>query len=76
MSTEWEQNFPLSNVMVLSHDISNRTTLLLDTGRNTSMNNQHLLKFELGWLLHDGFVDTINEIWDSVNDLDDKLKSW
>jgi hypothetical protein len=48
MSTEWEQKFSLSNIMALSRDISNHTPLLLNTGRNTSMNIQHLFKFELG----------------------------
>jgi hypothetical protein len=76
MSTEWEQKFPLSNIMALSRDISNHTPLLLNTGRNTSMNIQHLFKFELGWLLHDGFDDMVKEVWDSVEDLDDILKSW
>jgi hypothetical protein len=75
MSTEWEQKFPLSNIMALSRDISNHTPLLLNTGRNTSMNIQHLFKFELGWLLHDGFDDMVKEVWDSVEDLDDILKS-
>jgi hypothetical protein len=76
MPTEWEQKFPLSNVLALSHVISDHTPLFLDTGHNTSMNSQHLFKFELGWLIRDGFIDIVKEIWDSVNDLDDKLKSW
>jgi hypothetical protein len=62
MSTEWEQNFPLSNVIVLSRDISYHTPLLLDIGRNTSMNIQHLFKFELGWLLRDGFGDMVRDM--------------
>jgi hypothetical protein len=62
MSTEWEQNFPLSNVIVLSRDISYHTPLLLDTGRNTSMNIQHLFKFELSWLLRDGFGDMVRDM--------------
>jgi hypothetical protein len=62
MSTEWEQNFPLSNVIALSRDISDHTPLLLDTGRNTSMNIQHLFKFELGWLLRDGFGDMVRDM--------------
>jgi hypothetical protein len=76
MSTEWEQKFPLSNVMAMSRDISDHTPLLLDTGRNSSTNGQHIFKFELGWLLRDGFGDMVKGIWDSVEDLDDELKSW
>jgi endonuclease/exonuclease/phosphatase family metal-dependent hydrolase len=33
MSTEWEQNFPLANVIAMSRDISDHTPLLRDTGR-------------------------------------------
>jgi endonuclease/exonuclease/phosphatase family metal-dependent hydrolase len=57
MSTEWEQNFLLANVIALSRDISDHTPLLLDTGRAPSSGNQLLFKFELGWLLHDRFAD-------------------
>jgi hypothetical protein len=76
MSAEWEQKFPLSNVIALSRDISDHTPLLLDIGRITSMGSQHLFKFELGWLLRDGFSDMVKEIWDSVVDEEDKLKQW
>jgi hypothetical protein len=59
MSTKWEQKFPLSNVIVLSRDISDHTPLHLDTGCSTSPGSQHLFKFELGWLLRDGFGDMV-----------------
>jgi hypothetical protein len=51
MSTEWEQNFPLANVIALSIDLSDHTPLLLNTGHAPSSSSQHLFKFELGWLL-------------------------
>jgi hypothetical protein len=57
MSTEWEQKFLLSNVVALSRDISDHAPLLLNTGHTTSPGSQHLFKFELGWLLRDGFGD-------------------
>jgi endonuclease/exonuclease/phosphatase family metal-dependent hydrolase len=36
MSIEWEQNFPLANVISLFRNISDHTPLLLDTGRAPS----------------------------------------
>jgi hypothetical protein len=62
MTTEWEQKFPLCNVITLSRDISNHAPLLLDTGRRTSTGSQHRFKSELGWLLRDGFNDMVKEI--------------
>jgi len=37
MATEWEQKFPLSNVIALNRDISDHTPLLLNT-RDSSSN--------------------------------------
>jgi hypothetical protein len=68
VSTEWEQEFPLANVVVLSRGISDHTPLLLDTGHAPSSNNQPLFKFELGWLLRDGLADMVKVIWESVDD--------
>jgi hypothetical protein len=76
MSTEWEQNYLLVNVVALSRDISDHTPLLLDTGRAPSNGYQPLFKFELGWLLHDEFVDMVKEIWESVADGEDVMRQW
>jgi exonuclease III len=66
VSTEWEQKFPLITVTSLSRDISDHTPLLLNTGRAPSSGNQPLFKFELGWLLHEGFTDMVKEVWECV----------
>jgi hypothetical protein len=76
MSTEWEQNYPLANVVALSIDISDHTPLLLNTGRAPSNGYQPLFKFELGWLLRDGFADMVKEIWESVADGEDVMRQW
>jgi hypothetical protein len=76
MSTEWEQKFPLANGIALSRDISDHTPLLLDIGRAPSSDNQSLLKFELGWLLRDIFVNMMKEIWESVTDEEDSMRYW
>jgi hypothetical protein len=76
MLTEWEQNFPLANVMALCRGISDHTALLPDTGRAPSSGSQSLFKVELGWLLQDGFGDMVKEIWESVNDEEDGMRRW
>jgi hypothetical protein len=62
ISIEWEQHFSLANVKALSRGISDHMPLLLDTSRAPSSGSQPLFKFELGWLLHDGFGDMVKEI--------------
>jgi hypothetical protein len=74
MSTEWEQNFRLANVIAMSRDISDQTPLLRDTGRAPSSGNQPLFKFELGWLLRDGFANMVKEIWESVAEEEDSIR--
>jgi hypothetical protein len=76
MSTEWEQNFPLANVIAMSIDILDQTPLLRDTGRAPSSGNQPLFKFELGWLLRDGFANMVKEIWESVAEEEDSIRQW
>ena len=59
MATEWEQKFPLSTVIALTRDISDHTPLLLNTGDSSTNFHQCQFKFELGWLLRDGFMDMV-----------------
>jgi exonuclease III len=63
MSTEWEQKFPLSTVEAITREISDHTPLLINTGHNHSCSNHTMFKFELGWLLRDGFADMVKNIW-------------
>ena len=63
VSTEWEQKFPLATVDALSREISDHTPLLLDTGEKDKGMKQHPFKFELGWLLKDGFFELVSEVW-------------
>jgi hypothetical protein len=67
-SIEWEQNFLLANVIALSRDILDHTPLLIITSRTPSSGYQPLLKFELGWLLRDGFANMVKGICESVVD--------
>jgi hypothetical protein len=63
VSTEWEQNFPLATVEALNRDISDHTPLLLSTGEKVSPKKQPSFKFELGWLLKEGFFVVVSDVW-------------
>jgi hypothetical protein len=76
MSTEWEQKYPLATVRALNRELSDHTPLLLDTGAGTHANKQPLFKFELGWLLRDGFVDLVADIWRKESRGSNMLEKW
>jgi exonuclease III len=59
ISTEWELAHPLSTVVALPRAISDHTPLLIDMGQSSTGNNIPMFKFELGWLLRDGFMDMV-----------------
>jgi exonuclease III len=54
--TDFESKYPLTTVNALSREISDHTPLLCCTN-NSSSSYQPQFKFELGWLLRDGFCD-------------------
>jgi hypothetical protein len=63
VSTDWEQKFPLATVEALTREISDHTPLLLDTGDKIKKKNNKPFKFELGWLLKDGFFELVSDVW-------------
>jgi hypothetical protein len=71
--TEWELNFPRTTIQALSRD---HTPLFINTWKPASNNNQSLFKFELGWLLREGFMDLVTEIWHSVDEGHNSLEHW
>jgi hypothetical protein len=76
ISTEWELKHPLSTVVALPQVISDYTLLIIDTGKPSSGNNPPMFKFELGWLLRDGFMDMVRDVWNSVHDREDVMRCW
>ena len=62
---DFESKYPLSTVVALSRDISDHTPLLFSTNSPSSA-YQPQFKFELGWLLRDGFCDMVRDVWLSV----------
>jgi hypothetical protein len=50
-------------VVALNQNISDHTPLLLNTGISTSTPMHKNFKFELSWLLREGFFDLVKSIW-------------
>jgi hypothetical protein len=76
ITTEWEEKFPLSTVRALTREISYHTPLLLNTGAPTNSHTQPMFKFELGWLLRDGFIDMIRGLWSSTTSGHTPMERW
>jgi hypothetical protein len=76
ISIEWELSHPLSIVVAMPRDISNHSPLLIDIGTPSSSNNQPMFKFELGWLLRDGFMEMVRNVWDSVKNEEESMRCW
>jgi exonuclease III len=76
VSTEWEQNFPLATVDALSRDISDHTPLLLSTGNDPKDRKTYPFRFELGWLLKDGFFELVSDVWNKEKRGVTPMKKW
>jgi hypothetical protein len=75
VTTDWEAKYHLSSVVALSRDISDHTPILLNIGEPVT-GNQYPFKFEIGWLLRDGFFDMVKDIWTLVVEGDTPLERW
>jgi hypothetical protein len=76
VATEWEHKYTLSTVIALNSDLSDHTPLLLNTGESNSCNHTSHFKFELEWLLHEGFFDMVANIWSSVTEGSSPMERW
>jgi hypothetical protein len=76
VTTEWGQKFPLSSVVALKLDISDHTPLLLNSEEATSCPCNQRFKFELGWLLRDGFHDMFHDIWTNEVSGQTPMEKW
>ena len=63
-------------MIALSRDISDHTPLLLNTGVASSDSNQPTFKFELGWLLRDGFMDMVKKVWSEEDIGSTPMEKW
>ncbi|WVZ91915.1 hypothetical protein U9M48_038026 [Paspalum notatum var. saurae] len=76
VTTEWESKYPKATVQALSREISDHTPLLLNSQDGASFSSHHDFKFELGWLLHEGFFDMVKDIWTSTDIGDNPMDRW
>jgi len=77
MSTDWEDKYPLVTVRALERieDLSDHAPLLLSTG-TLKPNARHRFKFELGWLLRDGFDDMVKRVWSAPVPGNSPVRRW
>src|SRR3954470_2720965 len=77
MSTDWEEKYPLVTVRALERieDLSDHAPLLLATG-TLKPNMRHRFKFELGWLLWDGFDDMVKRVWSAPVPGNSPIRRW
>jgi hypothetical protein len=76
VTTEWEEKYLLTTVQALPRAISDHTPLLLNSGKTSTSGNEQLFTFESGWLLRDGFVEMIREIWSSHTEGNNPIERW
>jgi hypothetical protein len=76
VSTEWEQQYPLVTVEALNREISDHTPLLLCLREGTKRKGPPPFKFELGWLLKEGFSDVVSEVWKKENKGNTSMQRW
>jgi hypothetical protein len=63
-------------VEALSREISDHTPLLLSTGDGVKPKKQPPFKFELGWLLKEGFFETVSEVWTKERKGNTPMQCW
>ena len=73
--TDFESKFPHTTVHALNREISDHTPLLMNTG-NSSVTYQPQFTFELGWLLREGFVEMVSDIWQNTLAEGTPLERW
>jgi hypothetical protein len=66
ITTEWEEKYPLTMVRALTREVSDHTPVLLSSGESSCMTTQSMFKFELVWILRDGFMETVRDIWTHI----------
>jgi hypothetical protein len=63
-------------VEALNREISDHTRLLLSTGEKAKPNKQPPFKFELGWLLKEGFFEMVSEVWSKETRGSTPMQRW
>jgi hypothetical protein len=76
VSTEWENNFPLTMVEARDRNILDHTPLVVSTCASTHQTGTRPFRFKRGWFLRDGFYDMVANIWKSENSRSCSLERW
>ncbi|WVZ83656.1 hypothetical protein U9M48_030783 [Paspalum notatum var. saurae] len=76
ITTEWEIKYPKATVQALTREISDHTPLFLNSGDGDSLPLHSDFKFELGWLLHEGFFDMVKDVWQSNDSGSNPMDRW
>ena len=77
MDSDWESKFPLVSVRALPRieSLSDHAPILLTTGTPTSPPKRPF-KFELGWLLREGFSDIVKNVWEQHYVAGSPIQRW
>ena len=77
MDSSWEDKYPLVTVRALERieAFSDHAPILLSTG-SLQPPVKPQFKFELGWLLRDGFDDLVKRIWSQPVVGDSGIQRW
>jgi hypothetical protein len=77
MDSDWESKFPLVSVRALPRieSLSDHAPILLTTGMPTSPPKRPF-KFELGWLLREGFSDMVKNVWEQHYVAGSPIQRW
>jgi hypothetical protein len=73
--TYFESKYTHITVHSLTREISDHTPLLFSTN-NSSTTYQPQFKFELGWLLRDGFCEMVSEVWQNTIATGSPIERW
>jgi mannosylglycoprotein endo-beta-mannosidase len=73
--TDLETKYPHTTVLALTREISDHAPLLFSTN-NPSSFYQPQFKFELGWLLRDGFCEMVSDVWNSTLVVGSPIERW
>jgi hypothetical protein len=76
VSTEWENNFPLTMVEARDRNISDHSPLVVSTGASIHQSRTRPFRFKRGWFLRDDFYDMVANIWQSENSGSCPLERW
>jgi hypothetical protein len=63
-------------VQALTREVSDHTPLLLNSGEPSQLATQPMFKFELGWLLRDGFMEMVRGIWTNTRVGETPMERW